>query len=99
MKNVTKYNKKTCIFKTEDEMYDDIKTVFGPTADIECSIEGIDFTRIVDNGGDEEYRPETETIPNNELFSKLAEYYDVQEITSIHIDDCDMVGIWICYKE
>ena len=31
-------------------------------------------------------------------YEKLGEYFDVQ-ITSIHIDDCDYVGVWIVYKE
>lgn len=27
----------------------------------------------------------------------LSKYYDV-EVTSIHIDDCDIIGVWIVYR-
>lgn len=95
MKNVTEQNKKTCIFKTEDEMHDDIKAAIDPTADFNISSEGIEFTKTFTDLQE----PYTDDISADELFSKLAEYYGVSEITSVHIDDYDTVGIWICYKE
>lgn len=37
-------------------------------------------------------------IDNRTVYEKLAEYYDVTKITSIHSDDCAKIGVWICYK-
>ena len=36
---------------------------------------------------------------DDNLFTRmLSKYFDV-EVTSTHIDDCDYIGVWICYKE
>lgn len=95
MKNITEYNKKTCIFKTVEEMNDDIKAAIDPTANINVCLDGVEFTKTFADFKE----PYTDDISEEEIFSKLAEYYDVKEITSIHIDDCDMAGVWICYKD
>ena len=34
---------------------------------------------------------------NRIYIKKLAKYFDVKVITSIHIDDFDIVDVWICY--
>ena len=31
------------------------------------------------------------------ILEALSEYYGV-EVTSIHIDDCDIIGVWIVYR-
>lgn len=37
-------------------------------------------------------------MSETQICSLLATYFDVAEITSIHADDCDLVGVWIVYK-
>jgi hypothetical protein len=39
-----------------------------------------------------------EDFNNEYLCNILSKYYDVN-VTSVHIDDCDDVGIWVVYKE
>lgn len=42
------------------------------------------------------------TILSNALcepFEALSKYYEVSEITSIHADNTEYVGIWICYND
>lgn len=33
----------------------------------------------------------------HEVNAQLAKHFGVKKITSIHADDCDNIGIWICY--
>lgn len=34
---------------------------------------------------------------NRDLNETLSEYFQVS-VTSVHADDADPIGIWICYK-
>ncbi len=34
---------------------------------------------------------------DGDILEKLSEYYGV-EVTSIHIDDCEVIGVWIAYR-
>ena len=46
--------------------------------------------------------PEEEIEENKEITdieTLLAKYFDVKEVTSLHIDDCDTIGVWIVYKD
>lgn len=95
MKNVTKYNLKNCIFKTEEEMLEDLKEMFLQDIKISCVLDGIYIEKIITQSEDE---MEVESITREELFDKLAEYYDVKEITSIHTDNSEYLSFWICYK-
>ena len=38
-----------------------------------------------------------EFINEQDIYKILAKYFDVKTITSIHIDDFDITGVWICY--
>lgn len=40
-----------------------------------------------------------DSLDTNILHAKLTGYFDVKEITSIHSDDCDCIGVWITYKD
>lgn len=35
---------------------------------------------------------------NEYITDTLSKYFDVT-VTSVHADDCEHLGIWICYKE
>ena len=39
------------------------------------------------------------TIDAEDYLEVLAEYFEVKEITSIHIDDYSPTGVWIAYEE
>lgn len=56
----------------------------GNDVKIDCDYEGIYF----ECGEDSLY--------TEEVFAGMSKYYGVK-ITSIHIDDCEDVGVWICY--
>lgn len=93
MKNVNKRQQKTCIFLSLEEYEKVLANIFGVTVIVHTDLDGIWY----------------ETAPSradmiaddfeNDINKHLAEYYDVKEVTSVHADDCDEVGIWIAYKE
>lgn len=85
MKNVTKYEKKKCIIKVLDDFQRDIRTIYNNTVQVHCNYEGISFEK------------EGEDISTDDILASLSTYYGVK-ITSIHIDDCDLIGVWLCYK-
>lgn len=84
MKNVDTHSLKTCIFLDEYQFQSILSELF-PGAEVSYDYEGIS----VDLNDD--------AIPTDELYSKLSDYFDVARITSVHIDDCDTVGVWIVY--
>lgn len=87
MKNVTETQKKTCISIGAKEFEDVLEKIVHPDISVEYSCDRV----LVEVGED--------TVDTNELYTKLAEYYEVSEVTSIHIDGSDVLGVWIVYKE
>ena len=90
MKNVKDYQLKKCIFMETEEFDKIIKKLFGDKVEVELSLDGM---WIGENGDD------CIETPFEEVAEKLASYFEVDKITSIHMDDCDEIGVWICYKE
>lgn len=88
MKNVRINQLKKCIFVDAEEFEAIIQAIFDDIDGIKVdyTLEGIDIY------GDEE------GVYGDELYKRLGEYFDV-EVTSIHIDDCDYIGVWVVYKE
>lgn len=41
---------------------------------------------------------ETDTHYNENITDLLSEYFNVN-VTSVHADGCEYLGVWICYKE
>lgn len=89
MKNVKEWQKKTCIFMETEEFDDIIRYLFGKEVETEYSLEGIWIG----------YQNGDAWIDEAEIESGLAEFFDVKEVTSIHIDDWDPMGVWICYRD
>lgn len=87
MKNVNDMQIKKCIFKELDEFKQDVAAFFGNDTTVECYDDGI----VIEANEDALY--------TEEILAGLAKYYDVKEVTSIHIDDCEVVGLWIVYKD
>ena len=90
MKNVREANLKKCIFLTTDEFESIIKSLFGYSTNITYEMDGMTIHEVNDGTDD--------AIDTNLLHDRLAKYFDVEKITSIHIDDCEKTRVWIVYK-
>jgi len=91
MKNINTNDLKTCIFLDEEKFRDIFRSIF-------------DDYDIETNNVDVEISPEDGiyfcAIDNATVYKKLAEYFDIDEITSIHVDQTEYpTGVWICYKD
>ena len=86
MKNVRATQMKTVIVLGCDEYEQIIADMYSDKVSVHLSLEGIWY-----ESGDDLFDNET-------LFADLAKYFDVSNITSVHCDDCDYPGIWICYQ-
>ena len=87
MKNVRENQIKKCIFLESEEFTNVIHEVLGNDVYVNFTLEGLDICtddNVVDIG---------------ELHEGLAKYFDVKEVTSVHIDDADFIGVWIVYKD
>lgn len=91
MRNVNNYMLKKCIFLTSDEYECILKKLFGDTIRVEFSMDGI----WVGYDGEDFL----DVCEEPDIYTKLAAYFDVTEVTSVHMDDCEYVGVWICYKD
>lgn len=86
MKNVMEYQLKKCIFMETEDFDRVIKTVFGEEFEADFGLDGISVWS------------RAEGLSEKEINEGLSKYFDVT-ITSVHIDDFDDIGVWICYKE
>ena len=86
MKNLNGASLVTCIMIMQDDFDRLIKTLYPNTnTEITYELDGITIYVNDENPSD--------------LYTKLAEYYDVKEVQSIHIDDAEYIGVWIAYVE
>ena len=83
MKNINENQLKKCIFKELDEFIRDVNKALGKEVKVICDYDGIYFDTNEDGIID--------------ILDAMSKYYDT-EVTSIHIDDCDFIGVWIAYK-
>ncbi len=85
MKNAKQSQLKKCIYKEYEEFKQDVLIALGNDVEIYRDCDGIYF--------------ECNEVPlyTVEVLAGISKYYDV-EVTSIHIDDCELLGVWICYK-
>lgn len=96
MKNVTQSMLKTSIFMFSDDFTKLVTHLF-PGVQVDYDSDGINY----------EYKEDS--LDTDTLYTKLAEYFNVKEITSIHYnraanfmdssDNYDCLGIWITYKD
>lgn len=91
MKNVRLEDLKKCIFMLYDEFAALICALTDGMAEIGYD-EGIYITSSFKAKGTG-YEPS-----NAEIMRNLSDYFAVN-VTSFHSDDCDLRGVWICYKE
>ena len=85
MKNVKEYQLKTCIFKEYDEFKRDVAEMLGDDVKVGCDYDGIYF------------ECNDELLYTEEILGGMSKYYGVK-VTSIHIDDSEYFGVWICYR-
>lgn len=88
MQNVREAQKKTCIFLEIEEFNSIIHRLFGDNIETDFSLDGVYVG--YENG---------DNLDTQEMHNKLAEYFDVATVTSIHIDDADVTGVWVVYKD
>lgn len=86
MKNVRENQLKKCIFLTEEQMNDILTEIYKVPVKVKFSVDGL-------------WYDSKEDIDDETLMKDLRDYFEVKDVTSIHIDDCDIVGIWVCYKD
>ena len=90
MKNVRDSQLKKAIFLEKEQYEEALLEIFGIDVSVHPDLDGIWY----------EYNEEAlEDEIENVLLEKLADYFDVDEVTSVHADDCDTVGIWVVYKD
>ena len=90
MKNVNQYNLKTCIFLTYNEFVNVVSTLYQMAPGgikVECGYDGLSVW------DDERYY-----VGCDDFNYAIANYFGVNQVTSIHHDGCEEVGIWVCYK-
>lgn len=84
MQNISESNVKKSIFLLSDEFERILHHLFNDI-EVTYSLDGMS----IDIGND--------SIDTDVLHDRLARYFDVEKVTSVHIDDCDMVGVWITF--
>ena len=87
MKNVRTNQLKKCICVETEDFTAIVKGLFGEGMYVTYTTEGLDICTNED------------VIDIDELHESLASYFDVKEVTSVHIDDCDFIGVWVVYKD
>ena len=91
MRNTENYSLKKCIFMTLDEFDDLILELTKGLMCVEYEPDGFFYS-------DTEKTEEIGIRWDGDIEETLSKYFDVT-VTSVHADDCDEPGIWVCYKE
>ena len=88
MQNVRKDQLKKCIFLTVDEFRQAVKEFFGEDTMVEIDLEGVITIETYED-----------PVYTEEVWTGLAKYFGVSEVTSVHTDCYEPMGVWIVYKE
>lgn len=89
MQNVRDLQKKTCLILTRTEFDEVIDSIYDGEVETHYSLDGISLN----------YTDDEREFSYDVLHNDLANYFDVNKVTSVHIDDCDYTGVWIVYKD
>jgi len=82
--------RKNCIALTVDEFRELLDTIYKRPVSVDFDADGLYIGFLEDD--------DTE-LPIEDIHKRLAEKFDVGEVTSIHIDDFEPPLIWIVYKD
>ena len=89
MRNIKENKLKKCIFLTINELQDILSKVYNQKIIVHAELDGCWF----------EPTSSDIDICDDDIKTKLSEYFDTN-VTSIHIDDCECdIGVWVVYKE
>lgn len=93
MQNVRSTQLKTCIFMTLSEFEDFIEKLTHGGVGVTYELDGLSFDFYDDEDWDA-------TLEQNldYLYVLISDFFGVSEVTSIHADDEDELGVWIVYK-
>lgn len=91
MRNVECYNLKKCILMRFESYARLISKLTNGLKEVKYEYDGMYHS-------DTDKAIEEEKYWNEDILKTLSNYFDV-EVTSVHTDDCDVLGVWICYKE
>lgn len=89
MKNVEKNQLKSCIVMSTDDFKKVFTEIFGEY-DVDTNQVDVEFDAY-----DGIYFC---AISDQDVYEELSKYFDVK-VTSVHLDDSETLGVWICYKE
>lgn len=82
--------RKNCIALTVDEFREVVAKLYEKPVCVDYDADGLYIGFTDDEGTD---------LPVEDLHRRLAEKFDVEEVTSVHIDDFEPPLIWIVYKD
>ena len=82
--------RKNCIALTVNEFRELLDTIYKRPVSVDFDADGLYIGFLEDD--------DTE-LPIEDIHKRLAEKFDVGEVTSIHIDDFEPPLIWIVYKD
>ena len=90
MKNlVVGVSTKTCLFM-EGWLFEELlKNITDYPISCLFEMDGVTFTR--DDSGD--------CVSEETVCDLLAEHFGLEEVTSVHLDNCLQLGVWIVYRE
>lgn len=91
MKNTKECQLKKCIFMSFGEYQELILDITDGLKEVKYEYDGIYHEHT-------EKAEETEVYHNEDITETLSKYFDVT-VTSVHADDSEYLGVWICYKE
>lgn len=89
-KHTNEYRLEPCIFMTFESYNKLIAEITDGLKYVECSLDGIYYM-------DTDKAEETKVYFNEHITDALSKYFNVT-VTSVHADDSDSIGIWICYR-
>lgn len=87
MKNVNNFQLRKCILLNYDKFSEVLKNAFGKEIRIHNCLEGLSYDDM----------SSYENVTRKDVNEKLSAYFDVI-VTSVHSDNYEPTGIWICYK-
>jgi hypothetical protein len=87
MRNIREDQIRTAIIMSSEEYEQTVSEALGKEIAVHFEMDGLWY----------ETKTEDE-VEDEDIKKGLSEYFDVQ-VTSIHIDDCEESGVWICFIE
>lgn len=90
MKNIRENQLKKCIFMELEDFTSLVEKLTDRLQTVEYE-DGIYLTHT-------DKAEETDTYWNEDILETFSKYFDV-DVTSFHSDNCEYVGVWICYKD